>query len=150
MRKQYPRSIIYLFALFFVISCHCPEDPKLRDLDKGIIPVASSRERWTGVAVSTDGRIFSNFPNWSEEHANSVVEVTDTANFKVYPDAEWNNWKGTDSENHFVCVQSVYIDDNNFLWVLDAANPQRGGEYQGVVPGGAKLVKIDLGTNTVK
>ncbi len=35
------------------------------------------------------------------------------------------------------------------LWVLDPANPQRAGEFIGVVPGGAKLVKIDLTTNSV-
>jgi DNA-binding beta-propeller fold protein YncE len=44
--------------------------------------------------------------------------------------------------NKFVCVQSVYIDANNFLWVLNAAAPQ----MRGVVPGGAKLLKFDVGT----
>jgi len=148
MNKKYLLFVLSLLLLF-LFSCHCPEDPKVKDLDRGIISVASSNEQWTGVAVSADGRIFSNFPNWSDKHTKSVIEVTDTTDFKVYPNADWNTWKGSDPENHFICVQSVYMDDNNFLWVLDAANPQRQGEYQGVVPGGAKLVKIDLGTNAV-
>jgi sugar lactone lactonase YvrE len=47
--------------------------------------------------------------------------------------------------NKFVCVQSVYVDANNFLWVLDAASPQ----MRGVVPGGAKLLKFDVATRQV-
>jgi sugar lactone lactonase YvrE len=48
-------------------------------------------------------------------------------------------------QNKFVCVQSVYIDANNFLWVLDAASPS----MRGVVPGGAKLLKFDVATRQV-
>ena len=36
-------------------------------------------------------------------------------------------------------VQGLYLDSNNFLWVLDSASPQ----MRGVVSGGAKLLKFD-------
>jgi sugar lactone lactonase YvrE len=42
-------------------------------------------------------------------------------------------------------VQSVVADHDGNLWVLDPASPA----IAGVVPGGPKLVKIDLGTNKV-
>ncbi len=43
-------------------------------------------------------------------------------------------------ERRFVCVQSVFVDDRDRLWILDAGNPNFGG----VVPGGPKLIEVDL------
>jgi sugar lactone lactonase YvrE len=37
-------------------------------------------------------------------------------------------------------VQSVYIDGQDNLWILDPASPY----FRGVVPGGAKLLKVDI------
>ena len=60
-----------------------------------------------------------------------------------FPDTTWNTWKPSlPAQNRFVCVQSVYTDANNFLWVLDAGSPQ----MRGVVRGGAQLLKFDAGT----
>jgi DNA-binding beta-propeller fold protein YncE len=42
-------------------------------------------------------------------------------------------------------VQSVVVDDQDALWVLDPASPKT----EAVVRGGPKLVKIDLATNKV-
>jgi sugar lactone lactonase YvrE len=97
----------------------------------------------TGVGVSTkSGRIFVNFPYWSDEHSISVAEIVN-GQPKAFPDDEWN--KPGPAGSHFVCVQSVVVDDQDNLWVLDPAAPK----MQGIVEGGPKLVKIDLGTNQV-
>jgi hypothetical protein len=42
-------------------------------------------------------------------------------------------------------VQSVYVDPNDDLWIIDPAAPK----MQEVVKGGPKLVKVDLKTNQV-
>ena len=103
----------------------------------------------TGVAVSGTGRLFVNSPFWQDDHVVSVLEVTGEAGRYVpYPNRAWNQWtEGLDPAEHFVCVQSVYVDPRNpgTLWVLDPASPK----MQGVVPGGAKLVEIDLATDEV-
>lgn len=97
----------------------------------------------TGVAVSKkSGRIFVNFPNWSDDHSISVAEVVN-GHPKPFPDDEWN--KPGPSGSHFICVQSVVIDDQDNLWVLDPAAPK----MQEIVKGGPKLVKIALATNEV-
>lgn len=104
--------------------------------------------RITGVAVAADGRLFVSAPYWSEPHGTSVYEVRPNGERAPYPGYLWNRWgAGLDPAEHFVSVQSVYIDPRNpqTLWVLDAASPL----FRGVVPGGAKLVRIDLETNTV-
>jgi hypothetical protein len=45
----------------------------------------------------------------------------------------------------FCLVQSVIVDDQDNLWVLDPAAPN----MQEIVKAGPKLVKIDLATNQV-
>jgi sugar lactone lactonase YvrE len=97
----------------------------------------------TGVGVSTkSGRIFVNFPYWSDDHSISVAEIVN-GEPKPFPNEEWN--KSGPAASHFVCVQSVIVDDQDNLWVLDPAAPK----MQQVVKGGPKLVKIDLRANQV-
>ena len=95
----------------------------------------------TGVGVSTkSGRVFVNFPYWSDQHSISVAEIVN-GQPKPYPNEEWN--KPGPPASHFVCVQSVVVDDQENLWVLDPAAPK----MQEIVKGGPKLVKIDLRAN---
>ena len=97
----------------------------------------------TGVGVSTkSGRIFVNFPYWSDQHSISVAEIVN-GEPKPFPNEEWN--KPGAAASHFVCVQSVVVDDQDTLWVLDPAAPK----MQEIVKGGPKLVKIDLQANEV-
>lgn len=105
------------------------------------LEVVAEFSNWqvTGVAVSSHGRIFVNFPDWSDPHGLSVAELGRDGRLVSFPNAAWNASRGP-AQNRFVCVQSVYVDGVDALWVLDAGSPKR----RGVVPGGAKLVRIDL------
>src|SRR6266487_3249898 len=97
----------------------------------------------TGVGVSVkSGRIFVNFPYWSDDHSLSVAEIVN-GQPKPFPNEEWN--KPGPAGSHFICVQSVVVDDQDNLWILDPASPK----MQGIVKGGPKLIKVDLGTNKV-
>jgi sugar lactone lactonase YvrE len=97
----------------------------------------------TGVGVSQkSGRIFVSFPYWSDDHLLSVAEIID-GQPRAFPDEEWN--KPGPAGSHFVCVQSVVVDDQDNLWILDPAAPK----MQEIVKGGPKLVKFDLSTNKV-
>ncbi|MBV8864960.1 MAG: hypothetical protein JO210_06110 [Acidobacteriaceae bacterium] len=101
----------------------------------------------TGISVSKTGRLFVNFPRWSDRYLNAVVEVMPDGSSKPFPNEEWNQWnlKPATAGEHFVCVQSVVVDDSDALWILDPAAPALAS----VVPGGAKMVKVDLKTNQV-
>lgn len=112
--------------------------------------VASFEHQVTGVTVSKEGRIFVNFPRWTEDAPISVAEVTRDGRIKPYPDDEWNSWRNAKKNqmsagDHFVCVQSVVADANGTLWIVDPAAPATAP----VVQGGPKLVGIDLKTNKV-
>lgn len=109
--------------------------------------VASFEHQVTGVTVSKDGRIFVNFPRWTEDSAVSVAEVKD-GKLTPFPDAEWNAWRNAKKDevsarDHWVCVQSVVADHQGNLWVLDPAAPAMAA----IVKDGPKLVEIDLKTN---
>lgn len=129
-----PLSLITLIgsALFVVAA-----EPSLEKV------AAFSRDQVTGIGVSHEERVFVCFPFWSESHSISVAEMID-GKPRPYPSAEWNTNTG-DPSKRWVCVQSVVVDDQNALWVLDPASPK----IEAVVKGGAKLVKIDLATNQV-
>lgn len=120
----------------------------LRATGPGLLQVAGFDQQVTGVAVARDGRMFVNFPRWERDVAISVAEVMKDGRLRPYPDAGWNAWsnlKPLSVEDHFVCVQSVTIDPQGFLWVLDPAAP--GNEF--IKPAAVKLVKIDLATDRV-
>jgi sugar lactone lactonase YvrE len=116
----------------------------------GLTVVARFDHQVTGITVAADGRTFVNFPRWTDDAPISVAEVMPDGKLQAYPDAEWNAWRNAKAsempvEKHFVCVQSVVADTHGALWVVDAAAP--GNEK--ALPGGPKLVRIDLASNAV-
>jgi sugar lactone lactonase YvrE len=108
--------------------------------------IASLDRQWSGLTFTRDNRMFVTFPRWRNDVPFSVAEILPSGSIVPYPDREWNTWRdGLEPDEHFICTQSVWADDDNNLWVLDAANPQ----FEGVIDGGAKLVRINLTTNKV-
>lgn len=104
----------------------------------------------TGVTVSERGRLFVNFPRWTEDAPVSVAEVMKDGSLRPYPNEQWNAWRNVqrdelDPAQHWVCVQSVVADGRGSVWVVDPAAPA----VDGLVPGGPKLVRIDLATDRV-
>jgi sugar lactone lactonase YvrE len=100
----------------------------------------------TGVAVSKDGRVFTCYPLWPGPHKWGVVEIVGPDACIPYPDEHWNSWKpGDDGKSKWVCVQAVYVDDENYLWVVDPACPNMEQVYDNI-----KLVKFNLGSNSVE
>ncbi len=98
----------------------------------------------TGVTVSKSGRIFVCFPHWGDAVKYSVAEVKD-GKASAYPNEEINEADTAEPAKHFLCVQSVVVDPQDRLWVLDPASM----EMNRITPGGPKLVGIDLEKNEV-
>ena len=109
-----------------------------------------------GVTVSHGNRVFVNFARWGDDIPFTVAEIVN-GKAVAYPNQEINDWPGrklanpnafTDvqaDQTHFVSVQSVVVDPADRLWVLDTGAPL----LKNIVPGGPKLVCIDLRTNQV-
>jgi sugar lactone lactonase YvrE len=142
----------YLVTLLFLGGCatnpisHDTAEPVARG---ALFEYPYFNDQVTGITVSKEERIFVNFPRWDMDPLCSVAEVLPDGSLRPYPDKDWNRW-GKDEANHpeahFICVQSVVVEDDDYLWVLDPASPA----FKGVVTGGAKLVKINLATGIVE
>ena len=98
--------------------------------------IATCDYQWEGVAVSPSGRVFVCFPSWGN-HPN--YHVGELLNGTVYPYYEL--------EDHasFGCVQSVYSDGSETLWVLDAGTRPN----ENAAPSDAKLLMVNLMRNEI-
>ena len=110
--------------------------------------VAESKFLWTGIAATKGKRIFVNFPRWDGKSPYAVAEILSDGSAKPYPDLSWNSWKDEDPDvgSKFVCVQSVFCDDRDDLWILDSGNPY----LKGVLRNAPKLVKVETRKNAVE
>jgi len=98
----------------------------------------------TGVTVSQDHRIFVNFPRWGDKVDFTVAELKNGMPVP-FPNAEINQYDPNHVSDRLVSVQSVVVDPDNRLWMLDTGSLNLGP----AVPGGPKLVGVDLKTNQV-
>jgi sugar lactone lactonase YvrE len=100
---------------------------------------------WNAVAVVED-RVFVAGPSWTGSKG-PAVGIARGKTVSPYPDMAWNGWRpGADPARAFVNVNAIHLDPGGALWVVDTGAPDFGGDP---LPGGAKLVKIDLATNEV-
>jgi len=140
------RIFTILIFLTLLISCKQETQTTLQLNEENPLElIAESDKLWTGLAISDEGRIFVNFPRWSKDVTLSVGEIVD-GEVVPYPNKELNTWSmDIPFGENFVCVQSVYVDDENYLWILDPSNPY----FEGVINDEAKLYKVDLATNEI-
>src|ERR1700712_5442983 len=69
--------------------------PLLESRDSRLQSVATFDHQVTGVTVALDGRIFVNFPRWTEDPPVSVADPMPDGGIKPYANEEWNAWRNT-------------------------------------------------------
>jgi Major royal jelly protein len=113
-----------------------------------LILAAQSRSMiWNAVAVE-HGQVFVAGPRWTGSKGPALARIDGQGNAVPYPDRAWNAWRaGADPTHAFVDVNAIHLDGKGGLWAVDTGSPQFGGNP---LPGGAKLVEIELATATVK
>lgn len=105
-----------------------------------------------GLSVSSDNRVFASFPHAENRpYKYGLTEVIDGKTVP-YPNKQWNKHFGNE-RNRFVKVQDLYVDAEDFLWVLDS-KPSSGGSIFGdsgkTEEGKFKLLKINLKNDKVE
>lgn len=110
--------------------------------------VATSSTVWNGVTTSSDGRVFVNFPRIEGDKGVRIGEILKNGKIIPYPDENWNNWEvGADVNEKFVRTNSLRVESDGFLWIVDTGTPSMG---QNRISGNAaKLVAVDLKINKV-
>ncbi|WP_411868756.1 L-dopachrome tautomerase-related protein [Vulcanococcus limneticus] len=110
-------------------------------------PVAQIRGAMpTGVAVSSTGRIFINYPRWGDLVEFTVGEIVNGKPV-AYPNEKLNQQGSRETQSQrIVSAQSVVIDPTgSTLWIVDTGSAQP----LPISYGGPKLIAIDLKTNQV-
>lgn len=97
----------------------------------------------TGVAVSRSGRTFLSFPRLGDKVAYTVAELKD-GRASAFPSEELQAGNTSDPGNKLVSVQSLVVDPDDRLWLLDTGSTSFGDVPEGT----AKLIAYDLGTNS--
>lgn len=117
-----------------------------------VVELASfESESPSGIAVSSEGRVFVTFPWLDQQPTAAVAELTPQGDTVPYPNAAWNHWDakpGPSALRAIVSGQALTITHEigrEYLWVLDSGNPRE----RGVVIAGPKLFKIDIADDTV-
>lgn len=118
----------------------------------------------TGIAVSSEGRMFSNYPAGLDANNTryQVAELTSNTTETPYPNAEINSPPGgainyttypptgANYQNYLIGVQSVAIDPLERLWILDTGRALTpNGTLVNAAYGGPKLVAVNLTSNQV-
>ena len=161
-----------LLAGLTALSCSTAQ--VIRDPGTGGAPIELVHlfnDEWpTGVAVSSTGRKFANYPggldanntNNGNNGKYTVAELTGNMTETPYPSMMMNNppggainytttpATGANYQNYLIGVQSVVIDSADRLWILDTGrNLEENGTLVTASYGGAKLVGVNLTSNTV-
>jgi hypothetical protein len=108
--------------------------------------VAQSRSIIWNAVAATDDQVYVAGPRWTGSKGPAVARL-DRGTPVAYPNTTWNAWhEGADATKTFVDVNALRLDRKGSLWVVDTGSPQFGGNP---LPGGAKLVQINLATDGV-
>lgn len=110
--------------------------------------VAETRDSvWNAVAVDDSGLVYVAGPRWTGSRGASLAVLDATGLPQPFPDAAWNTTdEAVPPARRFVNVNAIHRDAEDGLWVVDTGVTGFGGT---VIPGAAKLVRIDLRTGKV-
>lgn len=143
---------IFLGGIVFIMTCFLNRAEAQGNKPK-LEPIASfDKSMAIGLSVNTDNRVFVSFPNYDGGGKYALAEVLN-GQLKAYPDNNWNT-KAAEGNDHFLRIQDLFVDDQDFLWVLDS-KPAPGGdifksENQQQRSGIFSLIKINTKTNQVE
>lgn len=146
------RSIAFCIVLFAAFLCtvstvsaqtrRAAENLKTKQIEKVF---AFQKQMPTGVTVSLSGRIFVNYPRWEDKVDFTVAEIIGGREVP-FPDANINRLNLNNAGESFVSVQSVVVDPNDRLWILDTGSINL---MPIVAPNAPKLICVDLATNKI-
>lgn len=122
-------------------------------LDRSLVPVGSIQEIAafngpgpSGIVVTPDGRTFVGFPRHAIAHPGMTLGELVSGKLIAYPSAEISLPSGLPNAQRLVSVHGMTLDSQGRLWLIDDG---KEAGHPGIAPGAAKVVGIDLHSNTV-
>lgn len=135
-------SLVTTLIFWGNATAQLPELPQSQTIGELELVATFDGAMPAGVTVSQEGRIFVTFPRWGDDVPFTVGEVIDRSEIVPYPNARINL---NEQSQNLLSVQSVVVDPNNRLWLLDTGRPL----FEPASAGKAKLVGVDLQSNRI-
>lgn len=134
------RIIIYSYV--FSIMAFCENAVAQNNANMEIIAkISPPNPDMSGIAVSSDNRVFLGFPRHADNHKEFALAELIDGQPVPFPDKEYVCPSAKPYANWLVSPHGMYMDKNDVLWVLD--DGKRAGQQQ-IPEGAAKVVAIDI------
>lgn len=122
-------------------------------LDGSVVPVGSIQEVAafqgpgpSGIAVTAQGRTFVGFPRHAIDHTGMTLGELVEGKLVPFPSKDISLPSSLPDAQRLVSVHGMTLDNRGRLWVID--DGKRAGK-DGIPPGAAKVVGIDLNSNRI-
>ena len=149
------RSLLALASMSLVAGCqtsmsssHSAERSPESSSGGPLVAAYHVQPVCNGITFSRDGRAFACFPKPDGGGAATVCEVGRDGTLTPYPTLDAHTWKPGDADaaKKIIRANSIRFDGAGRLWIVDTGTPANGAP---VVPGGPKLVCVDVNANAI-
>lgn len=100
----------------------------------------------SGIAVSSDDRVFLGFPRHADNHKEFALAELKNGNLIPWPNKDFIYPSSKPYKDWLVSPHGIYMDKNDVLWILD--DGKRSGIDE-IPEGAAKVVGIDIKTKKI-
>jgi len=121
--------------------------------DRSQVPVGSLTEVAafagpgpSGIVVTPQGRTFIGFPRHAIDHPGMTLGELVNGKLQPYPSAQISEPSALTDAQRLISVHGMTLDTSGMLWLIDDG---KHAGHEGIAPGAAKVVGIDLNTNTI-
>ncbi|RMR03594.1 putative major royal jelly-like protein [Pseudomonas savastanoi pv. glycinea] len=100
----------------------------------------------SGIVVTPQGRTFVGFPRHAIDHTGMTLGELVGGKLVPYPSASISLPSGLGDNQRLISVHGMTLDSEGRLWLIDDG---KRADHEGIAPGAAKIVGIDLRTNKI-
>ncbi|WP_110949590.1 SMP-30/gluconolactonase/LRE family protein [Pseudomonas bohemica] len=122
-------------------------------VDRSTVPVGSIQEVAafqgpgpSGIVVTPEGRTFVGFPRHAIDHTGMTLGELVNGKLVPYPSAEVSQPSTLSDSERLISVHGMTLDSKGRLWLIDDG---KHAGHDGIAPGAAKVVGIDLNSNKI-
>lgn len=151
--SKYPLAAGFLASLISIGMASVSVSARAETVDRSLVPVGSIEEVAafqgpgpSGIVVTPNGRTFVGFPRHAIDHPGMTLGELVNGKLLPYPSAAVSQPSALADREKLISVHGMTLDSQGRLWLID--DGKRAG-HEGIAPGAAKVVGIDLNSNTI-
>lgn len=151
--SKYPLAAGFLASLISIGMASVSVSARAETMDRSLVPVGSIEEVAafqgpgpSGIVVTPNGRTFVGFPRHAIDHPGMTLGELVNGKLLPYPSASVSQPSALADREKLISVHGMTLDSQGRLWLID--DGKRAG-HEGIAPGAAKVVGIDLNSNTI-